>query len=270
LDESGLITEIVPELETASAFAEATVGQVLDMVNSMAFSEDYADLENSGIARYAQALGWLEAPAGTLAENLYDFLVTLERNPALNHGDVFAYQTPKTDVVNWITNRASGRSFQDRMSDELWSKLGTEGETYVLLDRYGTLVAGGGLNAGPRDLVRFAMMLLNDGVSGDQQIVPTAVIQTIENGGSREAFACGPDAVDYLAGGDWSYRAQWWVRHTPGHEAFMAIGINGQWVYVDRRRRIAIVKQSSQPVASDPAYDQFTLNAFDAIIDHLT
>jgi CubicO group peptidase (beta-lactamase class C family) len=270
LDESAPITDIVPELKTASAFAEATVGQVLDMVNSMAFSEDYANLENSGIARYAQALGWLEAPAGSPAENLYEFLVTLAKDPALNHGDVFAYQTPKTDVVNWITNRASGRSFQDRMSDELWSKLGAEGETYVLLDRCGTLVAGGGLNAGPRDLIRFAMMMLNDGVSGDQQIVPAAVVQTIENGGSREAFARGPDAVDYMAGGDWSYRAQWWVRHTPGHEAFMAIGINGQWIYVDRRRRIAIVKQSSQPVASDPVIDKFVLNAFDAIIGHLT
>jgi hypothetical protein len=46
------------------------------------------------------------------------------------------------------------------MSDVLWIPLGAEAEPYVLLDRCGTLVAGGGLNAGPRDLARFAMMLL--------------------------------------------------------------------------------------------------------------
>ena len=35
------------------------------------------------------------------------------------------------------------------MSDDLWTPLGTEAETHVLLDPCGTLVAGGGLNAAP-------------------------------------------------------------------------------------------------------------------------
>jgi len=30
------------------------------------------------------------------------------------------------------------------------------------------------------------------------------------------------------------------------------------------------VKQSSQPVSSDPDMDEFILNAFDAVIDHVT
>ena len=136
LDESAPVTAVVPELASASAFAGATIGQVLDMVNSMDFSEDYAD-PASGIWRYGQALGWLEIPGAPAAESLYDFLVTLPKDPAHEHGDVFHYQTPKTDVVNWITNRATGKSFQDQMSDVLWAPLGTESETYVLLDRCG-------------------------------------------------------------------------------------------------------------------------------------
>jgi CubicO group peptidase (beta-lactamase class C family) len=202
-------------------------------------------------------------------DSLYDLLATLQKDPALEHGAIFRYQTPKTDVVNWMTNRVTGKSFQDQMSDVLWTQLGTEAETYVLLDRCGTLVAGGGLNAAPRDLARFAMMMLNDGTAGGRQIVAPAVIATLETGGSREAFSAGPEAVGAMAGGDWSYRAQWWIRHTPGREAISAIGIHGQWIYIDRRRRVAIVKQSSQPVSSDPAADQFILNAFDAVIDHL-
>jgi CubicO group peptidase (beta-lactamase class C family) len=268
LDEGQQITDIVAELTGASAFAGATVDQVLDMVNSMDFSEDYADLE-SGIARYALALGWLEIPGLTASESLYDLLATLQRNPALEHGEIFCYQTPKTDVVNWLTNRVTGKSFQDQMSDVLWTKLGTEAETYVLLDRCGTLVAGGGLNAAPRDLMRFAMMMLNDGVAQGRQIVTPAIIATLEAGGSRDAFAAGPEAVGAMAGGDWSYRAQWWIRHTPGREAITAIGVHGQWIYIDRRHRVAIVKQSSQPVSSDPSADQFILNAFDSVIGHL-
>ncbi len=268
LEERGQVTDVIGELTGASAFAGASVGQVLDMVNSMDFSEDYADLE-SGIARYGLALGWLEIPGVAAPESLYDFLATLQRNPALQHGEVFCYQTPKTDVVNWVTNRVTGKSFQDQMSEVLWTKLGTEAETYVLLDRCGTLVAGGGLNAAPRDLVRFAMMMLNDGAAGGQQIVAPEIIDTLETGGSRAAFSAGPEATGALAGGDWSYRAQWWIRHTPGREAITAIGIHGQWIYIDRRHQVAIIKQSSQPVSSDPDTDQFILNAFDAVIDHL-
>ncbi len=69
---------------------------------------------------------------------------------------------------------------------------------------------------------------------------------------------------------DWSYRAQWWVRHTPGREAFTAIGINGQWIYLDADRNVAIIKQSSQPVSASSFYDEYNLNAFDAIIEHIS
>lgn len=268
LDEAAPVTDLVPELSAASAFAGASLGQVLDMVNSMDFSEDYAD-PASGVARYGQALGWIEAPPGPAPGSLYEFLTSLTKDPAYEHGEIFHYQTPKTDVVNWVTNRATGKSFQDTMSELLWSPLGTEAETYVLLDRCGTLVAGGGLNAAPRDLARFAMMLLNDGAANGAQIVPPEIIATLQAGASRETFARGPDAVGAWSGGDWSYRAQWWIRHTPGREAISAIGIHGQWIYVDRARGVAIVKQSSQPVSSDPDTDQFILNAFDTVIDHL-
>ena len=266
LDEDARVTDVVPELAAASAFAEATVGQVLDMVNSCDFSEDYAD-PDSGIWRYGRALGLLDG--GSPADTLYDFLLTLEKDPAHRHGEVFAYQTPKTDVVNWVTNRVTGRSFQESMSDVLWRELGTEAETYVLLDPVGTLVAGGGLNAAPRDLARFALMLLNDGTVDGRQVVPAAIIDTLEKGGDRVAFARGPEALRAMAT-DWSYRAQWWIRHTPGREAITAIGIHGQWIYIDRRRGVAFVKQSSQPVSADLDMDRFILNAFDAVVDHIS
>jgi CubicO group peptidase (beta-lactamase class C family) len=268
LDEARQVTDIIPELAGASGFAGATVGQVMDMTNSIDFSEDYADT-TSGIAQYGLALGLLEVPGATAPDSIYQFLATLQKDPAYDHGEIFRYQTPKTDVVNWVTNRVTGRSFQDQMSQVLWTRIGTEAETYVLLDRCGTLVAGGGLNAAPRDLVRFAQMLLNDGNADGQQIVTPTIIDILQTGGSLEAFSNGTEAVGAFAGGDWSYRAQWWIRHTPGREAIAAIGIHGQWIYVDRRRGVAIVKQSSQPVSADPAADQFILNAFDAVIDHL-
>jgi hypothetical protein len=103
------------------------VGQVSDMVNSMDFSEDYAD-PSSGVVQYGKVLGLLESPADEIpADNLYDYLATLPKDDAIEHGQVFTYQTPKADVVNWITNRATGEPFEDYMNDKLWSKLGTQG-----------------------------------------------------------------------------------------------------------------------------------------------
>jgi len=68
---------------------------------------------------------------------------------------------------------------------------------------------------------------------------------------------------------DWSYRAQWWVRHTKGKEAFMALGIHGQYIYLDVTRNNAVIKQSSQPVSKDDFQDTYNFNAFDAVIGHL-
>ncbi|NRB34445.1 MAG: serine hydrolase [Rhodobacteraceae bacterium] len=264
--EDDLVTETIPELATGGAFDGATVGQVFDMTNSLDFSEDYAD-PNSGITQYSKVLGFLEAPADeSPADSIYTYLPTLPQDDAHPHGEIFHYQTPKTDVVNWLTNRVTGESFQDNLYNLLWSKLGTDGETYVLLDRNGTLFAGGGLNATPNDLARFAAMMLADGMFNGQQVVDPAVIQQLSDGGDIDAFTNGTESGGVMGGGDWSYRAQWWVRHTPGHEAFTAIGVNGQWVYIDIDRDVAIVKQSSQPVASSNFFDEFNINVFDAII----
>ncbi len=202
MNESDLVTSILPELKTGGAFDGATVKQVLNMTNSMDFSEDYADPE-SGIVHYATVLGFM-APQ--------------------------------------------------------------EGKEYA----NGTLFAGGGLNATPNNLARFGMMMINDGKFNGQQVVSPEVIQKLAKGGNVDAFSNGPISSGPMKNKDWSYRAQWWVRHTPGKEAFSAIGINGQWIYIDIKRDVVIIKQSSQPVSSSEFFDGFNFNAFDIIIEHLT
>jgi len=268
--EKELVATYVPELKASGAFKNATFGQVLDMTNSMDFSEDYADPE-SGIVQYAAVLGFMEQQQGKkYADSIYSYLTTLPFDKAHPHGEIFHYQTPKTDVVNWVTNRATNLSFQDNMYDRLWSKLGTDGETYVLLDKNATLFAGGGLNATPNDLARFAMMMLNNGKFHGEQVISNEVIVKLAAGGSTKAFKNGPSSSGVMAGGDWSYRAQWWVRHTPGKAAFTALGIHGQWIYIDVERDIAIIKQSSQPVSSSDYFDGYNISAYDTIISYLT
>jgi len=267
--ESDLVSQHIPELANAGAFKGATFGHVLDMTNSMDFTEVYDDPE-SGIRHYGTVLGLMEPmPGRTYANSIYEYLPTLGKDPAHEHGEIFHYQTPKTDVVNWITNRVTGRSFQDDLYDRLWSKLGTDGEAYVLLDKNGTLFAGGGLNAAPNDLARLGLMMINGGQFEGRQVVPQQVIKALADGGDIDSFSNGPESKGFQGNKDWSYRAQWWTRHTPGKEAFTAIGIHGQWIYLDVKRKVAIIKQASQPESATNFYDEYTLNGFDAVISYL-
>ncbi len=96
------------------------------------------------------------------------------------------------------------------------------------------------------------------------------MIAALEAGASRDAFSNGPNGKKVYGDGNWSYRAQWWVRHTPGRAAINALGIHGQWITIDRAHDIAIIKQSSHPVSSDEDIDAYHYNAIDAITDYLT
>jgi len=272
LKESDPVSKYVPEFKTKDgAFASATFGQVLDMTNSMDFTEVYDD-PKSGIMTYAAILGWKPKLEGVkYPASLYDYLVTLKTDKKHKDGEIFHYQTPKTDVVNWVTNRVNNESFQQALYEKVWSKIGTEGETYVLLDNNATLVAGGGLNATPYNLARFAIMMKNNGFFNGQQVVPKSVVDKLAKGGSIEAFDNGPDSDDVVhKKGEWSYRAQWWVKRTPGMEAFMAIGVHGQWIYIDRNHDIAIVKLSSMPVSKDTYLDGYNLEGFYGIVKYLS
>jgi CubicO group peptidase (beta-lactamase class C family) len=139
----------------------------------------------------------------------------------------------------------------------------------VLLDKNGNLFAGGGLNASPNNLARFAAMMLNDGRIEGRQLVPTHVLKTIQAGASKEQFSKSIDAVGTFSDGHWSYRAQWWVRQTPGKESINALGVNGQWVSLDLERKVAVIRQSSQPVAIGSFYDDYMVNVIDTIVKHI-
>lgn len=275
--EDGLISEddkiatYVPELKNASAFSDATYRQMLNMTNSMDFSEVESD-PNSDYFLYIATLGMGEKQEGKkYAANMYDFLMGVSKEDGLEHGSLFIYQTPKTDVLNWATNKVTNKSFQTNLTDRIWGKIGTDGETYVLLDPAGSLIAGGGLNATPKDLTRFGMMMLNDGKNTKgEQVVSKSIIEQISVGGNIDAFSNGPMSSGLMGDKDWSYRAQWWVRHTKDKEAFSAIGVHGQWIYIDKNKDIAIIRQSSQPVSASSFFDGFNINAFDTIIEYLS
>ena len=64
------------------------------------------------------------------------------------------------------------------------------------------------------------------------------------------------------------YRSKWYVpASNPG--TLVAIGIHGQWIYVDKGARMTAVKLSSQPLPVDDALDHKMIAMFRAIADTL-
>ncbi|MEQ9465691.1 MAG: serine hydrolase [Haliea sp.] len=246
IDLERTVASYIPELAD-SAFGSASVQQVLDMVTSVSFSEDYADPE-ADIWHYGKIvwIGHDPAAAYTGPASMYDYLPTLKPRDAA-HGLAFHYVTPNTDVLAWILSRVTGQSLQELIAERLWQPLGAERSGYLWLDRSGVPMAGGGLNITARDAARFGQMILQGGFYNQRQILPPAVVRRILTPRNRDVFNVlyQDDWYDTVAYG---YHDQWWSFNNP-HKAVSAIGVHGQFIYLDSVADMVVVKQSAHPEA---------------------
>lgn len=261
LSESATAATYVPELKD-TAFADATIRQLLDMTTGVRYSENYAD-PKAEIYEHIRAGNMIPRPPGYAGANtFYEFLVTLKKEG--EHGQGFAYKTVNTDALGWIIRRVTGKSVSENLSERIWSKLGAEQDAYFTVDLVGNEFAGGGLNAALRDLARFGEMIRNDGSFNGQQIIAKAVIDDIRKGASKDDFA----KANYKLLPGWSYRNMWWVTHNE-HGAFMARGVHGQAIYIDPKAEMVIARFGSHPLASNAFNDPTSLPAYHALAKHL-
>ena len=246
LDVSRLVTDIVPEVR-ATAWAGATVGQLLDMRVGIAFAEDY--LATSGpIVTYRKSTGWNPLQPGETASDLRSFFREMKDADG-PHGERFAYISPNTDLLGWVIERVAGERYTDLMSELLWQPMGAAESAYITVDRLGAPRVAGGMCATTRDLARVGQLLVEGGAREGRQIVPAAWLDMIMRDGDPEAWANGTLA-SYFPGVAMHYRAKWYVeRSVP--PLVLALGIHGQNLFVDTANAIVVAKFSSQPPPLD-------------------
>lgn len=251
----------VPELK-GSAFGDATVQQIMDMTTALKFSEDYAN-SKAEIWQYSAAGNPLPKSSHYSGPTGYcEAIQTVKKQG--KHGEAFAYKTPNADALGWIVSRATGKSVAQLLSDKIWSRIGMEQAAYYQIDGMGMPFAGGGLNAGLRDMARFGELIRNQGQWQGEQIFPSAAVEDIKKGGSKAAFARSSHAE--LPG--WSYRNMWWMTHN-SHGAFAARGVHGQTIYIDPTAEMVLVRFASHPVASNSANDPTSLPAYATVANYL-
>lgn len=258
LDFDQLVPHYVPELKS-SAYAGTRVRDLLDMRVSLEYDEAYED-ERGVYARYRRA-GLLDpAMAGDPAETLVAFLASLRKAPG-DHGGPFYYASPNSDVLGLVIERASGQRFADLASTRLWQPLGARQDAYVTVDAAGSARTGGGICMTPRDLARIGEMMRSGGTANGHRVVREDWVRDTITGGSAEAWRAGKSA-QWLPTG--RYRNKWYQTGA-AHGAFFALGIHGQWLYVDPKAEMVIAKFSSQPVAVDNEMKHLTFALFDAL-----
>ncbi|KAI9024257.1 6-aminohexanoate-dimer hydrolase [Hyaloraphidium curvatum] len=245
LDPSGLVTDYLPELE-ATAYAGATLQDLLDMRSGVHFSEDYSD-PYSEVGMMDVACGWKPRPAGAkdFPEHMWELVLRL-RTLDRPHGSAFDYRSIETDVIAFILEHVSGKRLPQLLSDEIWSRIGAEESASFTVDPAGYALACGGFNATLRDYARFGQLLLDGGGS----VVPKAWIDAARDGGHH-----GPEYWPGLPTA--SYKNQFWIEDD-GDRTLMCVGIFGQLIWINWRHRMVAVKLSSWPVFEDEAMEMAT------------
>jgi CubicO group peptidase (beta-lactamase class C family) len=131
--------------------------------------------------------------------------------------------------------------------------MGMERDAYLWLDRSGREMAGGGLNMTARDAVRFGQMILQVGEYNGVQVVSSELAQRILTPGNPETFNRFYNDPWYTEVGH-SYHDQWWSFKN-AHQGVSAIGVHGQFIYIDPVAHMIVVKQSSHPEAEGTSND---------------
>ncbi len=228
------ITLYLPELKTGG-YNGVTIRQIMQMRSGVDYEERY-DFGNPGIAASNHE--------HSLVENVTRFADAARTIKRLHApGEVWQYKTLDTAVLGWLLERVSGGStIAAYAAQRLWEPLGAERDGFFIMDGppgVGREFNGAGFNATLRDFARVGLMMMNNGRANGHQIVSPAWVHksTTPTGGP------GP-----------GYSLQWWNTGGPG--TFEAIGLQGQYIYVDPTTKTVVVKLSYFPPANTVAGDE--------------
>lgn len=176
------------------------------------------------------------------------------------------YVSIDTHVVGMVLRAATGTPITEYFYDKLWSKLGTEKDAIYITDSLGEPMVLGGVNIITRDYARFAQVYRDFGRLDGQQIIPEQWVKDSLTADAPHLLAKRRENGSVKFG----YGYQWWLP-LDADEEFLAIGIYGQYIYVNRHTNVVIVKNSADIdfMANNYESKEMAVSAFRAISDSL-
>tara|TARA_R110000787_G_scaffold16405_3_gene49774 strand:+ start:1590 stop:2753 length:1164 start_codon:yes stop_codon:yes gene_type:complete len=240
------VTQYAPAL-TGGAYDGASIRNVLNMASGVVFDEDYLD-SNSDINKMGRVLA--------LGGSMDDFAAGISET-FTPPGTQWQYVSIDTHVLSMVVRGATGRPIAELMSEKIIAPMGLEHTPYYLTDGFGTAFVLGGLNLITRDYARMGQMFLQNGQFNGRQIVPEDWV----------AASTAPSAPTQA--GEIGYGYQWWIPQGAVEGEFMARGIYGQYVYINRTRGVVIATNAADRKFREDGVAAQNVAIFRAIADSI-
>lgn len=229
------VTHYLPELATGG-YDGVSIEHVMQMRSGVDYEERY-DFANPGVAANNHIAALVRNTA-----RFADVAKTLPR--AQPPGEHFQYKTIDTAVLGWLIERVTRSTVAAYTSQCLWEPLGAESDGFYIMDGppgTGREFSGAGFNATLRDFGRVGQLMLNRGTVKGRVIISSDWVR-------RSTQPVGPE--DAQRGG---YGLHWWT--VGASDAFAAVGLQGQYIYVDPTTSTVVVKLSYFPPGDNRALD---------------
>jgi len=230
IKESDKFVDYFPNLKAGTSFDLVTIAHLLDMKAGVGVSDNYP----SGPS------GWGVAIAQMYASTDVDWFLKNNRKMAFEPGTNSEYRSVDTMMLGMIIKKVTGKRIADYFSENVWQAVGAKYPATWNVDRIGgTEKTFCCFNASAIDYARIGMLLLNGGYAGPNKIIDSRWLNRMST------------SVTTLDR-DWGYGAQVWH---PYPNTSLALGLHGQFVFVNPKTRTVIVKLSDNPTDSDHESD---------------
>ncbi len=209
------ITDFIPELKKNQGFDKITLEHLLNMRSGIDFNEGYSS-PFADMAKYYYGL------------NLKKYILSLKvkKDPDLEYD----YISVNTLLLSLALEKATGMSVTAYLEEKIWKPLEMEYPASWSIDSHKdqTIKAFCCINARTHDYAHFGRLYLNNGNWNGKQIIPVEWISR-----SLSIVNDSRDSQNY------PYSYHWRVTV---NGAFFAKGVLGQYIFVDPKKHLIIVR----------------------------
>ena len=230
IKESDKFVDYFPNLKAGTSFDLVRIKDLLDMQAGVGVSDNYP----------AGPAGWGVAIAQMYASTDVDWFLKHNRKMAFEPGSKSEYRSVDSQMLGMIIKKVTGKKVADYFSQNVWQVVGAKYPATWNVDRIGgTEKTFCCFNASAIDYGRIGMLFLNGGYAGPNKVIDnnwlkrmTTPVTTLDR--------------------DWGYGAQVWH---PYPNTSLALGLHGQFIFINPATRTVIVKLSDNPTDSDHEAD---------------
>jgi CubicO group peptidase (beta-lactamase class C family) len=242
IDLNSTVSACIP-VAKGTLYQDVTLRQLLDMRAGILLNEEQQ-------IAYGAATNWEPVPQGTKQTGLHEFFTGL-MDAGETTNNAFRYISANTDLLGLAIESVTGSRITSILSDLLWKPMGAENEAYLTVDVNRDPRSTGGLCATARDFAKIGQLMIDGYDQNSNGIIPAAVIYDIVNNGNHEAWDNGQWGKSFAPiSTNMCYRSGWYVINDQPQILF-AMGVYGQYLFVDRINNIVIAKFSSWKEALD-------------------